>query len=411
MNITSIVFAWICIIACSVIVYRLLAHMANTKFNTLHFVLYFIFTLIIEFASGFCFTALSTPWYLRQFVSVIIGLVISFYWLRYVFKQNVYLSAISTLCVVLLNILVGGLLYSITMINLYLGLLDDTAMSVIISALSVILTFALAFIFMRIQIGRNIHLRDSYVLIALLPIFLMIFIMRFLFDFNNVTINWYVPVFTAVAFIVSVAGWYSFQRLLQYIERDRMNVRYIEQARLKDELIRSFRHDLNNHLLVLEGLIDDGNTEAARGYIGDIRRRTDKQIIINTGQAAIDVLLTDKMTVAKRADIEMECDIRLHHTAVNDFDLCTIFGNIVDNAINAASSADAQPKWIRIRAGIRNQFLVIDAANVYNSDRTTVGTGLGIPNIKAVAKKYNGTVEIAEDGSVYNITVLLTLTQ
>ncbi len=411
MNNISIVLAWMSIIVSSIIIYRLLANMANVKFNTLHFVFYFIMTLIIEWASGFCFTALNTPWYLRQFISVIVGFVISFSWLRYIFKQSVYLSVVSTLCVVLLNILIGGLLYSVTMINLYVHILDEISLSIVISVLSVILTCVAAIIFMRIEIGRNVRLRDSYVLIALLPIFLIIFIMQFLFDFNNVTINWYVPVFTVAAFIVSFAGWYSFQRMLLYIERDRMNVRYIEQARVKDELTRSFRHDLNNHLLVLEGLIDDGNAEAARGYIGDIRRRTDRHQIINTGYAALDVLLTDKMATAKLADIEIEYDIRLHHTGINDFDLCTIFGNIADNAINAASRADTQPRWIRIKAGVRNQFLVIGAANAYNGDEARNGTGMGIPNIKTVAKKYNGTVEIAEDDNVFNITVLLTLTR
>lgn len=187
---------------------------------------------------------------------------------------------------------------------------------------------------------------------------------------------------------------------------------YAVEAEMRYEQTRSFRHDLKNHLTVLKGLLEKRDMEHAAAYLGQIDEISKSLCFqVRTGNRAVDVLLSDKLALAKKAGIQVQCDVTLSQVrGVEDVDLCVILGNALDNALKACLHQSEGMAWIDLKADSNRGFLLID---VMNSRDPTMddpqGSGIGIPNMEAVALKYGGMVQTQSMPEKFILTVLLNL--
>lgn len=185
---------------------------------------------------------------------------------------------------------------------------------------------------------------------------------------------------------------------------------YVAEAQMRYEQTRAFRHDIKNHLSVLEGLLKKGYTDQAQTYLRKLDTATgDLSFPIHTGNPVIDILLGDKLAFAKTAGVEAEVSLTLPQpcAAVDDFDLCVIFANAMDNAIRACMQADG-PKKIRISGERQGDFYRLEFENTCACEpakEQVIGTGLS--NVKAVAEKYGGATAIERFPSLFCLNVLL----
>ena len=92
-------------------------------------------------------------------------------------------------------------------------------------------------------------------------------------------------------------------------------------------------------------------------------------------------------------------------------DFCIIFSNALDNAISACNRVphDNQ-KYIHITGKVQGDFLLIEIINSH-SGRGSIRSGTGLANIKAVAEKYHGAMEVRIDGDIFVLSVLLIIPQ
>lgn len=182
---------------------------------------------------------------------------------------------------------------------------------------------------------------------------------------------------------------------------------YIEEAKRRQEQYSSFCHDIRNHLLVLSGLIGEKHYEKAREYALSLHAGCQSlSAAVSTGNEVLDVLLEEKLAYARHNQIEAACSVKLPDTwFVEDMDLCVIFANLMDNAVLACQKSGARNPFLSISAKCRSRFLVVEALNSSPAQESiTMGTGLR--NVKSIAEKYQGTVEI-QAGEVFRISVLL----
>lgn len=191
-------------------------------------------------------------------------------------------------------------------------------------------------------------------------------------------------------------------------EQVRGEQRYIEEARKRNEQYTSLRHDLNNHLLVLSGLLDEQKYREAKNYAHILRKNSLPQSApAATGRAALDILLNEKLNRAEQDGIQTFCQVQLPPSIdVNDMELCIIFSNMLDNALAACRNSQAPEKKLSITAKTRSQLLFIECVNTA-PPRRTVKPGTGLGNIQRVAEKYQGTVEIENTDGLFRISVLL----
>ncbi len=118
-----------------------------------------------------------------------------------------------------------------------------------------------------------------------------------------------------------------------------------------------------------------------------------------TGNPVVDILLREKLGLAK--EIAAEVSLVLPKSCgIDDFDLCVLFANALDNAIAACRSNDGA-KVVRVSGKQQGDFYMLAFENTC-SDELLPPTGTGLSNIKAVAEKYHGAVlaEKTEDSFI-----------
>lgn len=186
--------------------------------------------------------------------------------------------------------------------------------------------------------------------------------------------------------------------------------------------IRRLYHDMKNHLLVIQRLA--GEKEELKEYLGHLLPQfEDYETHISTGNAMLDTLLSEKMQRAALSQIEFNVCVNLkeldHLSAV---DLVTIFGNAVDNAIEAMQKLPKEEeKVIYIKSSNFANMHVLRFSNRYCGnveivDGNIVTTksdsdvhGIGLSSIRNATARYNGSVTVSadNDNGEFVLTIML----
>ena len=182
---------------------------------------------------------------------------------------------------------------------------------------------------------------------------------------------------------------------------------YIAEAQARYEQTKSFRHDIKNHLSVLDGLLRSGKLEEGREYLKKLEAVSEAlSFPYQTGNPVVDILLGEKLGLAK--EIAAEVSLLLPKPCgIDDFDLCVLFANALDNAI-AACRGSAGAKAIRISGKQQGDFYMLTFENTCSSEPLPPA-GTGLSNIKAVAEKYHGAMLTEKNGRQYYLSVLLNI--
>ena len=195
---------------------------------------------------------------------------------------------------------------------------------------------------------------------------------------------------------------------------------YYDELDQRYEETRKIRHDINNHLLALGLLIEQGDLDSAKTYIGEISEELDQTILpVRTGSNVLDALLCQKLRQARSANMIIQTEICCSVTdrGISDYDICGIFGNILDNAMEAVTGIETPV--IRLFIGNQLDMLYISCENPYRGERKKRGErflttkavpeyhGLGIARVQEIAKGYDGVVNISTENGTFLIEILL----
>ncbi|WP_207306408.1 GHKL domain-containing protein [Clostridioides difficile] len=151
------------------------------------------------------------------------------------------------------------------------------------------------------------------------------------------------------------------------ITKKRMNMQYkyylnLQEYQLK---IRKLYHDMNNHIICIQNVY--GKNEFADKYIKDINKQIKEcNTIFNTQNMILDVILSDKKSICDMNNIYFLVDINfLECNFIEMPDICSIFSNIIDNAIEACDKIHDKSidKYIQIKGTISKSYFVIKCEN------------------------------------------------
>lgn len=182
---------------------------------------------------------------------------------------------------------------------------------------------------------------------------------------------------------------------------------YVAEARARYEKTRSFRHDLQNHLSVLGGLLSAGRTEEARRYLEKLEAASGALAPpCRTGDAAVDALLGEKLALAEARGIPADVSLRLPEDgALDSLDLCVIFANALDNALQVCGEAEP---FLRVRGERQGDFYRLEFENSCAAGPPPK-PGTGLRNIRAAAEKYGGAAAYEKAGGRFRLDVLLNI--
>ena len=198
--------------------------------------------------------------------------------------------------------------------------------------------------------------------------------------------------------------------------------KYCDEVENMYQEMRTFRHNYKNHLQVMKAHLDLGEYQELSDYISLLDQELasiDK--VIRTGNVMLDAILNSKISLARARQIEVNAKVMLPSAlSMPEYDLCTILGNLLDNAIEGCSTVQREgDRFLRIYVGVlREQFYLSvtnsHAASIrkengrYHSTKAA-DRGLGLQSIYRLVAKYKGHVNRKNDEAVFATEVLLPL--
>jgi len=179
--------------------------------------------------------------------------------------------------------------------------------------------------------------------------------------------------------------------------------------------LRSQRHDFMNHLQVVFSLTELEEYGEAMQYIeriyGDIQRVGS---VLKTSIPAINALLAAKHADCSERGIRFETDIASPWTdlPVQGWEMCRVFGNLIDNACDAISeSGSTDGKFVRISLGETPSAYTFMVTNngpaipqkhlnsIFQLGFTTKseGHGSGLSIVAEILENHGGSISVQSD--------------
>ncbi len=232
--------------------------------------------------------------------------------------------------------------------------------------------------------------------------------------------------------LIDLAGFVILEAMfIQKLDDDRTNemnaiknilhTQYVQYRTSQDniDLINRKYHDLKHQLQIIR---QESNQDKKNEYIDEIEAGIRKYEAENkTGNAVLDTILTSKSSLCLKHGIQMVSIVDgtlLSHIHV--MDLCTIFGNALDNAIEyEIQIPDREKRMIHITVSEKNKMVAAVVENYCEKEvitdkdslpRTTKtdkkNHGYGIKSIKYSAEKYGGYVNISNANNWFRVEML-----
>ena len=188
------------------------------------------------------------------------------------------------------------------------------------------------------------------------------------------------------------------------------------------DLINMKYHDLKHQIAGLRAETDiDKRTEWLDAMEDDIRGF---ESVTNTGNKVLDTIIAGKIMHGQKYDIKFTCvsDGKLLEF-MHVTDICTIFGNAIDNAIeNVVMIKDIEKRIIHVTVSAKNKFVLIQFQNYCevkpNEDKRGIrlfesskadkrNHGFGLKSIQYTVDKYDGTMKAGMNKDWFELTILI----
>ena len=201
-------------------------------------------------------------------------------------------------------------------------------------------------------------------------------------------------------------------------EINRLQKDYALQIDENLKTLRSVRHDIKNHLIIIDGYASQKNFEKIHEYISRIGERFKDTAPIQTSSTAVSAILNEKSALAQQKNISCEITCNFPSLKIDDFTMITILGNLLDNAITAASKCS--DGWIKADLQQEDSILVITVDNshaerirekdgVFTSTKTDNADihGIGIKNVRKAVNDLRGQIEITYTENTFHVCIML----
>lgn len=189
----------------------------------------------------------------------------------------------------------------------------------------------------------------------------------------------------------------------------------IEVMEQNQELI----HDTKHHFLIVQEYLKNEEYENLQKYVKQISDEFQRTVPkVYTGIKILDFILEQKRVVAQKSGIRYEIDtMLLTGIPTTEQETCALFGNLLDNAIEACCLVKTEEKWIKIQIQQINQLLSIELLNTFEipcirkqsvfetiKEERSVH-GYGIKSMRRIVDKYQGLITYEEKEKIFTTKI------
>ena len=187
--------------------------------------------------------------------------------------------------------------------------------------------------------------------------------------------------------------------------------------------VRALRHDMQNHMLALQALIQRKETEETKRYLDSMKNfMTNPEEYVKTGNDMVDSLLNYKIQKANEVLNVVETKISIpKQLHLRSFDLNVLLGNLLDNATDAA--LQTEDKKLKITLKLDKGILFLNICNscqriadrrkgfLETTKEDKVNHGTGLKNVRRIVKKYHGDMVFLYENDSMETDVMMYIKQ
>ncbi len=197
---------------------------------------------------------------------------------------------------------------------------------------------------------------------------------------------------------------------------------YIGRYKKKQVETRAFRHDIKNNLAITRMMLEEGHTEEAKEHIrdmlGEVSSLSPKYV---TGDEMLDIIISMKADRMDELNIKFTLDgVTDGGLNIKPMDMCSVFANALDNAIEAASSCE--DPYVSFSIKRTDKFFIIKITNSasgkidieklmstsgYTSKNDKKHHGFGLMNVRRAVEECNGILKAESLDSSFTLSVMM----
>ena len=350
--------------------------------------------------------------------------MIMFFLLTFNYISSIYNKLLATAAVYIISMATESIIYYIL-----ISFITEQTIDIMTNIVSSILFY---FIIILLSNLKNIKTTNKiswiYIFILTMIFICSIYVSIVIADERIKNNNIYTALGIAAVLIINILAVFIYDILNKNYKKEldqqlmeKQNNFYVKQLEMMQQSqnnIKILKHDINNHMITLNSMVDD-NIEIKK-YINNFINSFDiPDEYSKSGNVIIDSILNYKLQEATEKEIEVELNIKVPpQLNISPFDMSIILGNLLDNAIEAASKL-TNDKKIKIDIYFEKGSLYIHITNTFNgiivmenkkyktTRQNKESHGLGLLSITNALEKYNGGIDISYKDNLFSIKILL----
>lgn len=231
--------------------------------------------------------------------------------------------------------------------------------------------------------------------------------------------------------IINLCVFYLYQVMVKNYINQRNNDIYVQQINAyqnqlevimeSQNRIRSLKHDMKNHMLAMQALLENSKIKESKDYLVSMQNfMTNPLEYVTTGNDSVDSLLNYKIQKANNVLKKVEVKINIPEGLnLHSFDLNVILGNLLDNATEAA--LQTEEKLLMIMINLDKGILYINICNSCqeimigeNGEMKTTKVdpanhGMGLKNVGRMVEKYHGEMDFSYKKGLMEVEIIVYL--
>lgn len=392
--------------------------------NWIYCVFYSLFALVSDVSF----------WFLGGTLLNIIILYLSSVGLSFLYKCDIKTRIATPLFVFTINILIEMIVWYLTNLTFNISAIEqaNTPNIWILGAIlsKTILLIVINFVRLRLK-NRKLFENRIYWLL-----FIVVFLPTALIDYLlfRLTLTITEPIVSIIAIIGSLGLIVSsfivlflyekfaiqseiVNREQQYEQQLKSQSKHLDEILVMQNQLKGFRHDIKNHWVALSGYFSNGDYEGGKKYIEQISGTFSEEETIDTGNIALDAIISTKKALADEKGIRFDATVQIpEQIPVDAADICIIFGNSLDNAIEACEKIKTDDKYINLSVIYEENSILCKIVNsIEKKNKITLKTtkkdkinhGFGFENIKQSLSKYNHLMKIDQNDNEFILSFVI----
>ena len=279
----------------------------------------------------------------------------------------------------------------------------------------------------------NINIGKVWYLFSILPIALMVSnICTIPISYANIRVGkvyakgFIITIFELALYLIVFILFYIFSKTT--IEKTKLTERnnILEIQKSYTESLQSYikytskaRHDFKHSVHVMSRLADEGNLSALKDYIAQYENSLTVTAPVRICKSeALNALFNHyrQQAIENNVDINWRIDLP-ENSRILDVDLCSIFGNILENAIDGCCTVEEGKRYFNLTSEIKGDCLYIVSTNNYGkplrmdgeefSSTKHQGKGIGLYSMKSITDVYDGIFEAGNNDGEFFVNIVM----